>query len=63
MIDAAERTNEECGDGTTTATIIGNFILSEGIKYIKAGDVNPVELRRGIQKAVEAICVELDSMA
>ena len=48
--DAADRTNEECGDGTTTSTVIAHAILREGIKAMQYGNVNPVELRKGIQK-------------
>ena len=48
MIDAADRTNEECGDGTTTSTIIGYSILKEGVKALQVGEVNPIELRKGI---------------
>jgi chaperonin GroEL len=47
LIDAAQRTNEETGDGTTTCTVIAKSILHHGINRIQAG-ANPIELRRGI---------------
>ena len=50
VIDAAERANEECGDGTTTSTLIAGYIMSEGAKLLNGarGSINPIELRRGI---------------
>ena len=48
IIDAADRTNEECGDGTTTSTVIANEILKQGIKHLRLCQVNPIELRKGI---------------
>ena len=72
MIDAAERTNEESGDGTTTCTVIARSFLEHGKKYVQTGSqsrlgaqgsFNPVDFRRGIQDAVAEICKQLDSMA
>ncbi|CDW87350.1 molecular chaperone [Stylonychia lemnae] len=63
ICDAADQTNELCGDGTTTSTIIAYNILREGIKQLQHGKVNPVELRKGIQKSVEAICQEIDKIS
>ena len=63
IIDASERANEECGDGTTTATLIGGFLIKEGQKLLIGGSINPVELRRGIKAAVERLCTILDKMA
>eukprot|EP00347_Sterkiella_histriomuscorum_P020379 403338030 len=63
IADAAERTNEECGDGTTTSTVIAHGILKQGIKALQYGQINPVELRKGIQKTVDAICKQIDKMS
>jgi chaperonin GroEL len=60
--EAASKTNDVAGDGTTTATVLTQAIFSEGIKNITAG-ANPLYVRRGIQKAVEAIVAELKRMA
>ena len=62
--DAAERTNEECGDGTTTATLLCSYILEEGSKYLSSVSCsNGIDLRRGIQKAVDLVCTELDRIS
>jgi chaperonin GroEL len=50
---AASKTADEVGDGTTTATILAEAIYTEGLKYVTAG-VNPMAIQRGISKAVEA---------
>ena len=52
--DVANKTNEEAGDGTTTATVLARAIFAEGLKNVAAG-VNPMDLRRGIQAAVELV--------
>lgn len=54
----ASRTNEIAGDGTTTATVLARAIFAEGVKSVAAG-VNPMGIRRGIQKAVEFIVQDL----
>jgi len=51
---AASKTADEVGDGTTTATILAEAIYTEGLKYVTAG-VNPMALQRGITKAVEVV--------
>ena len=56
---AAKQTVETAGDGTTTSTVLARAILNEGQKYITSG-VSPVELKRGIDKAVEAIADRLE---
>ncbi|MCI0359358.1 MAG: chaperonin GroEL [Planctomycetaceae bacterium] len=60
--EAASKTNEVAGDGTTTATVLAEAIFREGIKMIAAG-YDPMALSRGIAKAVEAVCEEVDKMA
>jgi chaperonin GroEL len=59
---AAEETVNSAGDGTTTATVLSRAILKEAQKYMTAG-VSPVELKRGMDKAVDAITGRLDQMA
>jgi chaperonin GroEL len=60
--EVASRTSDVAGDGTTTATILAEAIFREGLKNVTAG-ANPMCLKRGIDKAVEAIVKELESMA
>lgn len=60
--EAASKTNDVAGDGTTTATVLTQAIFNEGIKNITAG-ANPIHLKRGIEKAVAAIVEELKKMA
>jgi chaperonin GroEL len=59
---AAEQTNSDAGDGTTTTTILCRAILQHAQRYITAG-VSPVELKRGIDKAVRAIVANIDDMS
>jgi len=59
---AATRTNDQCGDGTSTSTIIAQAIISEGFKNIAAG-ADSMALKHGIEKGVEAIVDELKKMA
>ncbi|KAL2185280.1 chaperonin GroL [Thermothelomyces heterothallicus CBS 203.75] len=54
LADVASKTNEVAGDGTTTATVLARAIFSETVKNVAAG-CNPMDLRRGIQAAVEAV--------
>lgn len=63
IIDASERANEECGDGTTTATLLAGFLLTEGQKLLIGSSINPVELRKGIKHSAEKLCSILDSMS
>ena len=55
--DVASRTNDEAGDGTTTATVLAQAIVKEGMKSVAAG-MNPMDLKRGIDKAVAAVVAE-----
>jgi chaperonin GroEL len=52
--EVASKTSDVAGDGTTTATVLGQSIVQEGMKYVAAG-MNPMDLKRGIDKAVEAV--------
>jgi chaperonin GroEL len=60
--EVASKTSDVAGDGTTTATILAEAIFREGLKNVTAG-ANPMGLKRGIDKAVEAIVTELEKMA
>jgi len=56
--EVAQKTNDAAGDGTTTATVLAQAIVREGAKSVAAG-MNPMDLKRGIQKAVEAVVADL----
>ncbi|MBL6612120.1 MAG: chaperonin GroEL [Flavobacteriaceae bacterium] len=56
--EVASKTNDLAGDGTTTATVLAQAIVKEGLKNVAAG-ANPMDLKRGIDKAVEALVVDL----
>lgn len=58
----ASKANDEAGDGTTTATILTRAIFAEGTKAVAAG-MNPMDLRRGITLAVDALVAELKSLS
>jgi len=58
----ASKTAEVAGDGTTTATVLAQAIVKEGMKFVVAG-MNPMDLKRGIDKAVEAIVIELKNIS
>eukprot|EP00727_Mastigamoeba_balamuthi_P000549 m51a1_g10491 chaperonin 60 (565) ;mRNA; r:70925-73039 len=58
----ASKTNDEAGDGTTTATVLARAILSEGCKAVAAG-MNPTDVRRGIETAAERVVAELRRMS
>ena len=60
--EAASKTNDVAGDGTTTATVLAQAIISEGFKNIAAG-ANPMALKRGIEKAVETLRKSIGSMS
>ncbi|GHG36339.1 chaperonin GroEL [Paracoccus aerius] len=60
--EVASRTNDEGGDGTTTATVLAHAIVREGLKSVAAG-MNPMDLKRGIDKAVAAVVAELRTMS
>ena len=60
--EVASKTNDVAGDGTTTATVLAQAIVVEGMKYVTAG-MNPTDLKRGIDKAVAALVDELKNIA
>ena len=57
--EVASKTNDLAGDGTTTATVLAQAIVKEGLKNVAAG-ANPMDLKRGIDKAVAAIIIDLE---
>ncbi|NOX42046.1 MAG: chaperonin GroEL [Alphaproteobacteria bacterium] len=60
--EVASRTNDEAGDGTTTATVLAQAIVSEGLKSVAAG-MNPMDLKRGIDLAVSVVVAKIKDMA
>ena len=56
--EVASRTNDEAGDGTTTATVLAQAIVREGLKSVAAG-MNPMDLKRGVDTAVAAVVADL----
>ena len=58
----ASKTSEVAGDGTTTATVLAQSIIGEGMKYVAAG-MNPMDLKRGIDKAVNALVEEIKKIS
>lgn len=60
--EVASKTNEVAGDGTTTATVLAQAMIEEGLKNVTAG-ANPMAIRRGIEKAVEKVVEELKNIA
>ncbi|MEY4880383.1 MAG: hypothetical protein RJB62_1852 [Pseudomonadota bacterium] len=56
--EVAQRTNDTAGDGTTTATVLAQAIVREGSKAVAAG-MNPMDLKRGVEKAVEAVVADI----
>jgi chaperonin GroEL len=60
--EVASKTNDLAGDGTTTATVLAQAIVKEGLKNVAAG-ANPMDLKRGIDKAVHAIVKDLERQA
>ncbi|MEC9367503.1 MAG: chaperonin GroEL [Pseudomonadota bacterium] len=60
--EVASRTNDEAGDGTTTATLLAQWIVREGLKAVAAG-MNPMDLKRGIDKAVVEVVDEIRKMS
>src|SRR6187397_2302816 len=59
--EVASKTSDVAGDGTTTATVLSEAIFNEGLKAVVAG-VNPMLMKRGIEKAVEDIVAKLQNM-
>ncbi len=61
--EAASKTNDVAGDGTTTATVLSEAIYTEGLRFVTSGGVNPVSLQRGILKGAAAVVEEIEKMA
>ena len=62
VVEVAQKTSDLAGDGTTTATVLARAIFKEGLRNVAAGS-NPSAIRRGIDKAVEAVCAKLQELA
>ena len=60
--EVASKTSDIAGDGTTTATVLAQAIVQEGMKFVAAG-MNPMDLKRGIDKAVESVVEELKKLS
>jgi len=60
--EVASKTSDIAGDGTTTATVLAQSIVKEGMKYVATG-MNPIDLKRGIDKAVESVVAELKKLS
>jgi chaperonin GroEL len=60
--EVASKTSDVAGDGTTTATVLAQSIVAEGMKFVAAG-MNPMDLKRGIDKAVDAVVEELKKIS
>jgi len=60
--EVASRTNDEAGDGTTTATVLAQAIVKEGMKSVAAG-MNPMDLKRGVDMAVSSVVAQIRAMA
>jgi chaperonin GroEL len=60
--EVASKTNDEAGDGTTTATVLAQAIVKEGMKAVAAG-MNPMDLRRGVEAAVSKVVAQIQGMA
>jgi chaperonin GroEL len=60
--EVASKTSDVAGDGTTTATVLAQSIVQEGMKYVAAG-MNPMDLKRGIDKAVESVVEQLKKIS
>src|SRR5215207_8778083 len=62
LVEVATKTNDVAGDGTTTATVLAQAIVTEGLKVVAAG-ANPMLIKRGLDKGAEALVAELKSLA
>jgi len=60
--EVASKTNDVAGDGTTTATVLAQSLVREGLRYVAAGG-NPIALKRGIEKGVEAVVADIKRQA
>src|SRR5215216_132825 len=62
LVEVATKTNDVAGDGTTTATVLAQAIVNEGLKVVAAG-ANPMLIKRGLDKSADAVVAELKSLA
>ena len=61
--EVSQKTADEAGDGTTTATVLAQSIAENGFAHLESGEVNPIYLKRGMDKAVEVVVSELEKQA
>ena len=61
--EVSQKTADEAGDGTTTATVLAQSIAEKGFAHLESGEVNPIYLKRGMDKAVEVVVSELEKQA
>jgi len=62
IVEAATKTNDKAGDGTTTATLLAKVIANEGFRYVMSG-ANPMDVKKGLEKGVEAVVEALKKQA
>ncbi|KPV52703.1 molecular chaperone GroEL, partial [Kouleothrix aurantiaca] len=62
LVEVATKTNDVAGDGTTTATVLAQAIVTEGLKIVAAG-ANPMLIKRGLDKGAQAILARLSTLA
>src|SRR5205823_2298229 len=60
--EAATKTNDAAGDGTTTATVLGEAMMQEGLRQLTKGS-NPILIKKGMEKALQAVSAYLDSIS
>ena len=63
VMDVANKTNDEAGDGTTTATVLARAITKLGFEKMEKSGANPTEVKKGIDKAIKVITEQLDAMS
>src|SRR6266496_1732514 len=61
LVEVATKTNDVAGDGTTTATVLAQSIVNEGLKVVAAG-ANPMQIKHGLEKGTELIVAEIKKM-
>jgi chaperonin GroEL len=60
VLEAASKTNELAGDGTTTAAVLAQYMINQGLDMIQSLDLNPVSVKRGMDKALKEVLIKID---